>query len=383
MLLVGAVALVVALAITRGGPDGSAARASTAPGVGVGAPAASVGLGLAASLRPSASTLVGGRALPPGLVDRGWVAEVAVQRWIAGTLSGRILVLPADEVGLWANATSVVSVRYGSKGATSTVRVRDFGALRTHLSVDRPGTVTSAVIVGNMLYVAGDDGSGSSDAGVQAISLDDGSVTDLISPGAAPADMTAPVTRGQLRLSPSGRTLGSPFCGGDRCSIDLVSLAGGQRRTVAGGPTGFLLGLTDDALFVADEPATGIRAIDVVTGLVRWTLPDAQIGGVLASADGSRVVIGYMPDQGTGGPPTFTLASADTATGSLRVLLQRAADTDPVSFFPDLSSDRFAVIASGGSLSDVLGGIRHRIALTLVDAATGRAQADAVTLTAP
>jgi hypothetical protein len=54
-----------------------------------------------------------------------------------------------------------------------------------------------------------------------------------------------------------------------------------------------------------------------------------------------------------------------------------------VTFFPDLSSDRYAVIASGGSLSDVLGGIRHRIALTLVDAATGRAQADAVTLTAP
>src|SRR5262249_54467783 len=288
------------------------------------------------------------------------------QRWIAGTLSGRILLLPADEIGLWADASSVVSVRYGSNGRQSTVRVRAFGALRVQLSVDRPGTVTSALIAGNTLHVTGDDGSGSADPGVRAISLDDGTVTDLIAAGPPPIDMVAPVTRGQLRLSPPARTLGSPLCGGDLCSVDVVSLADNRRRSVAGGPTGFLVGLTDDALFVADEPAVGVRAIDVDTGLVPWTLPDVPVGGGLPSADGSRVVIGYIARQGDGGAPTFTLASADAATGSLRVLLQRAADTDPVSFFPELSSDQFAVVASGGSLSEMLGGIRHRIVLTLI-----------------
>src|SRR4029079_10643005 len=111
-----------------------------------------------------------------------------VQRWAAGSLSGRVIRLPDDEIALTATATSVVSVRYASGGATSTVRVRDLsGSGRLRVSVDRPGTVSSAVVSGDTVYVAGDPASGGgSDGGVQAISVTDGSVRDVIPAGPAP-----------------------------------------------------------------------------------------------------------------------------------------------------------------------------------------------------
>ena len=266
----------------------------------------------------------------------------------------------------------------------STVRLRDFAAGRLRLSVDRPGTISSAVLAGNTLYVAGDTGTGgAADAGVQAISLADGSVRDLVPGGPAPADAAGPVSRGQLRLSPSGRTLGAPLCAGDQCWIDIVDLATGARSTPVRNAGGFLVALADDLLYLTDGLATSLRAVDARSGQPRWSLDNAQIGGVAPSGDGARVVIAYLPDLNRGGPFTFTLASADAGTGALTVLLRRPADADAPTFHPGLSGDRFAVIGNGGPLSEVLAGIRHRVALTLVDAVSGAIVPDALTLAAP
>ena len=98
------------------------------------------------------------------------------------------------------------------------------------MSVDRPGTVSSAVVAGDTVYVAGDAGTGGgADAGVQAISLADGSVRDVIPPGPAPADAVGPVTRRSCGwIRPAG-FLGSPLCSGENCTVDLVDLATGER----------------------------------------------------------------------------------------------------------------------------------------------------------
>ena len=290
--------------------------------------------------------------------------------------------LPSDEIALTATATSVVSVRYGNGGLVSTVRVRDLADGRLRASVDRPGTVASAVVVGSVVYVTGDNGTGGSDAGVQAISVVDGSVRDVIAPGPAPAGATGPVTRNQLRLDPSGTVLGSPLCSGDQCTVDVVDLASGARTTPVRNAKGFLVALTNRTIYLANDTSTSLDALDAATGAQRWHLGDIQLTGVLPTSDGARVLLSYLPAGGNGAM-TFTLASADASRGTLQVLLQRPADTDVPTFYPNLSNDRFAVIGSGGSLGDLLGGTGRRAALTLVSTTSGAISADAVTLAAP
>jgi hypothetical protein len=383
LVFVGVLALVALLIAQRAWLGGASRVDPTPPGETIGAgglDASKPGTGAAASPGLTMPSL---RLLPAGLEDRGWVAEIGVQRWIAGSLSGRILLLPPDEIGLAATATVVVSVRYGPGGRTSTVRIRDLEGGRLRATVDRPGTISSAVVAGTQAYVTGDDGSGgSTDTGVQSISIDDGSVRDVIPAGPAPAEISGPVTRAQLRLDPAGRVLGSGLCAADRCSVDLVDLSSGVRSTPVHNGHGFLVAFAGRVLYFVNDTSTQLDALDAVSGALLWHLEDVQLGGALPSADGSRVTLAYQPTTRTGGP-VFTLASADAATGALAVLLRRPADTDVPAFFPGLSGDRFAVISSGGSLGDLLGGVLRNAALTLVDARTGAVQPGTLTLTAP
>jgi hypothetical protein len=323
------------------------------------------------------------RGLPAGLEDRGWVAEIGVQRWLAGSLGGRTLLLPKDEIGLVADAAQVVSVRYGSAGATSTLRVRDLGTGRLRVSVDRPGTISSAVIADSTIYVTGDAGTGGgADAGVQAIALADGAVREVIPAGPPPADATGPVTRTQLRLDPTGRYLGSALCADETCSVDVVDLETGARTTPIRNGHGFLAALSARTLFLIDDTSTSLQAIDAATGNLAWQLDDVQLNGVAPSSDGSRVLLGFLPAT-RGGTFLWTLAAADAATGARQVLATRPADGDVPQFYPGLSSDRFAVIGSGGTLGELLGGLLHRAALTLIDARSGATQTNALTLAAP
>jgi hypothetical protein len=243
--------------------------------------------------------------------------------------------------------------------------------------------VSSAVVSGGMVYVTGDAGTGGpADAGVQAIGLADGSVRDVIPSGPAPADSTGLVTRTQLRLDASGGILGSALCSGEECTVDLVDLASGSRTTPVRNAHGFLLAFTNRVIYLVDDTSTSLDARDAATGELRWHLDNVQIGGLRPTSDGSRAVLSYLP-AGQSGPLTFTLASADAASGALQVLLERPADADVPSFYPNLSGDRFAVIGGGGTLGEQLGGIRRRVALTLVDARSGATQNDAVTVAAP
>lgn len=376
LLLVGVMVVGVALVVERGSPAGRAMPASAVPASA--APAAD-----APSVQGTAAGAGALRGLPTGLEDRGWVAEVGVQRWLAGSLGGRVLALPGDEIGLAASAAQVVSVRYGAGGATSTLRVRDLANGRLRLSVDRPGTISSAVLLGPTVYVTGDAGTGGgADAGVQAIALGDGSVRDVIPAGPAPADAPGPVTRTQLRLDPTGRWLGSALCSGETCSVDVVDLQSGARTTPVRNGHGFLAALSATTLFLVDDTATSLSAIDAATGDVRWQLDDVQLNGVLPSADGSRVLLGFLPASRASGF-LWTLASVDAATGARHVLLTRPADADVPQFYAGLSGDRFAVLGSGGTLGELLAGPRRRAALTLVDSRSGAAQDDAIAILAP
>jgi hypothetical protein len=368
--------VVVGLALRTSGPDGppdvGATDRRTQP------PSASD----TASPSPSDSESGTLRPLPSGLDDRGWIAETGQGRWIAGSLRGRILVLPKDEIGLVATAGVVVSVRYVDGGATSTVLVRDLANGRLRLSVNRPGTVGSSAVSNGTVYVAATAGqSGPADAGVQAIALSDGEVRDLISPGNAPADATGLVAR-SVRLSASGRTLGSGLCTIDRCWIDVIDLATGTRTTPVRGHEGFLAALSDQILYTVNDTSTYLTALDSSTGSVRWTLDDAQIEAMFATMDGSRLIFAYLPGLSRGGPFTYTIGSADASTGAIQRLLERS-DASPFSLLPSLSNDNFAVIGPNGSLGETLTGSRAQVALTLVDTRSGAVQTDSVTLTAP
>ena len=380
LLAVGVVAVVVALVAQRGGDSPSGRDPSGAGGSArESAAAASPTSGSPASTPPASIVA----ALPEGLQDRGWIAEIGVQHWAAGSLTGRVVLLPAGEIALIATSDSVVSVRYGPGGRSSTVRVRDFAGGRLRASVDRPGTVSSAVVVGDVVYVTGDDGTGGgSDPGVQAISLANGTVREVIPAAPSPADATGPVTRSQLRLDPAGRILGSAICSDDRCTVDLVNLASGIRTTPVRNGHGFLVGLTDRVVYLVSDTSTTLDALDAATGKPLWRLADVQLSGVRPSSDGSRVILSYLPGHAAGSP-VFTLASADAATGVLEVLLRRPADAEVPTFYPDLSGDRFAVISEGGTLGEWLAGSRRRAALTLVDTRSGAVSTNAVSLVAP
>ena len=374
-LLLAAAALVVALVALRpGGPAGSRPAAS-----GVAASSAAVSAGGQASGGGTGTP----RSLPPGLEDRGWITETATQRWLAGSLSGRVLLLPRDEIAFAATSSQVASAQYATNGTSTTLRIRDLADGRLRVSVDRPGAITSGAFGKGVLYVSGDPAVvGQSDGGVQAVALADGSVTDVIAPGPAPTDAAGPVSRFQLRLDPTGRYLGSGLCSADLCTIDIVDLASGTRTTPFRNAHGSLLALTRRTLFLVNDTSTALDAVDASNGTPLWHLGDVQIAGITPTPDGSRVLVAYLQGSAATGL-LFQLASADAASGALRSLLQRAADTDVPAFYPGLSGDQFAVIGSAGGLAALAPGAIRRAALTLVDTRTGATAPDAVTITAP
>jgi hypothetical protein len=335
------------------------------------------------SASPSPSESYGAlQPLPSGLDDRDWIAEAGA-RWIAGSLGGRIVVLPKDEIGIGAGEGLAVSVRYNNGGATSAVMIRDISNGKLRLSVDRPGTVNSAVVSGGTVYISGDTSlTGPADAGVQAVSLVDGKVSDLIAPGTAPADATGFVTRSQLRISPAGDVLGSGLCEAERCWIDRIDLATGARTTPVRAWNGFLTALSQDTLYTVNDTSTSLWALDARTGSAQWSLEDGEIGGMYPTSDGTRLIVGYSPNN-SGGAPTFTVSSADARSGAIQRLLERSTDTGIYNLYGDLSNDRYAVIGPGATLGDGLAGVRARLALTLLDVRSGAALADAVTLVAP
>jgi hypothetical protein len=369
LLLIGVLALVAAVAIQRVGSTPPTASASP-PASGAATPSGDSSVGAS-----------GPKGLPPGKADRGWVAEIGFGQWLAGSLGGKVLVLPADEGAIDADAGQVVSVRNSNGSATSTVRVRDLANGKLRASVDRPGTVGTAVIVGSTVYISGDDGAGATDAGVQAIDLRDGSVRDVIPPGPAPADFPSPVSRGQLRLDPTGRILGSPICSGQLCTVDLIDLRSGARTTPVRNAPWFLAAVSATTIYLIDDLRTTLRAVDAATGEKRWELSDGEIIGVLPLGDGSRVLFG-LSQAGGGMPPSWTLVSVDAASGSRRALETRSTASGLPEFYPSLSDDRFAVISDGGTLDDLLGH-KKRAALRLLDTTTGAAEPGPVTLAAP
>src|SRR3954469_5338766 len=98
LIAIGAILLVGVIATQRAGTVASAkpSASNDGPASSGMASADTIAAPVASASRPGSSGAP--HALPAGLEDRGWIAETGLQRWIAGSLGGRVLALPPDEI---------------------------------------------------------------------------------------------------------------------------------------------------------------------------------------------------------------------------------------------------------------------------------------------
>ncbi|HEY6056661.1 MAG TPA: hypothetical protein VIV06_01450, partial [Candidatus Limnocylindrales bacterium] len=215
--------------------------------------------------------------LPPGLGGRAWTAITASGRWIGGRFGrpGR-LELPEGDLPL-ATADDVIATSQATADDASTIRVRDLGTGRLVAEVRRPEHIVSGVILGDRLVASGyDPANESSDPGLIAIGVADGSVAMLMSPAGLPNGWTGAAHRSVI-ASPTGRTLVSAVCLMDRCSIDVVDPTTGTWRNVVPDIAAFPRVTTDDVLIVGpDGYVDEIDAFDISTGQRLWTKRDAE-----------------------------------------------------------------------------------------------------------
>jgi hypothetical protein len=198
---------------------------------------------------------------------------------VAGTLDGRHhLVLPAGESPRDARDGRVLIARYGPVGpsgfaSSSTVIVRDVVTGEIIVEAEVPGDLGrgSGVLGADVAYVAA---AASEIAGlvpaIYAISLADGTLREVlpaqdigVDPDGLPPFNAA--SRGPLRLSPSGRTLGSCIFQNFRCDIQVVDLETGSLRIPVRGHDGGLWLLSDEVL-VAVGNHLDITGYDITTG---------------------------------------------------------------------------------------------------------------------
>ena len=226
--------------------------------------------------------------LPEGLTNRTWVALNPVEGvgYVAGTLDGRShLVLPEGENPLAASDGRVLAVRYGPVAASgfpssSTVIVRDVASGKVIVEVERPGAIGYAVMDADTAYVAASYTEVPGEVpGVEALSLADGSVREVIPSQVIPVDQKgqAPwnaASRGPLALSPSGRTLGSCIWLNNLCDIETLELwTGTLTRTVTGLAGGLWL-LSDEVLVTLGD--VGTSGLDIATGKLLWVIEGAR-----------------------------------------------------------------------------------------------------------
>ena len=215
---------------------------------------------------------------------------MAYPNWAVGRTDGAGLLLPVGEEAVAVGSGVVVSILNAPVGATngrSTIVVRDLADGHIRWQRSRPEALDGAVIASNWLYVTGQNAT-RTDPGLLRYDLATGAVTRTVKPASWPADWPGPGTRGQVLVSRSGRTVGSPVCGAiwnvpPHCWIDLVDVASGRvTRPMADIPDRPWV-ISDDTILARRDYPQRLVAYDARTGRVRWSVPGLASSGYVAS----------------------------------------------------------------------------------------------------
>ena len=377
-MVVGVIAIVilaVALRVSFGGSAGASPPPSTPLSPPPGSPSPQV-TG-APSTPPSPPALL---PLPEGLTNRTWVTLSPVEGvgYVAGTLDGSAhLVLPEGESPLAASDGRVLAVRYGPVAAsglatTSTVILRDVATGKVIVEVERPGAIATAVMDAETAYVAALSTELPGEVpGVDALSLADGSVREVIPPQVVAVDPKgqAPwnaASRGVLSLSPSGRTLGSCIWLNNLCDIETLDLGTGTLTRAVTGLAGGLWLLSDEVLATLGD--VGTSGYDIAAGKLLWVIEGARAQSGYLLSDGLTLVEAYQ-DVGSS---ARIVATVDLRSGGRHELLNTPKEELNPSLWAEASNDRYAVLIPGGQgFPDALAGTGSFLA-DLLDLSTGQ-----------
>jgi len=361
--------LLVALVGLVGGclaPGAGSSGATT--GTASGGPGSAPGRAPAGSLSaPSLGTPAApGAAVPPGLVGRTWLAPGAAGGWVAGVLGRESrLEIRAGELPVRAADGRVATVAFRADQTGSTVRVREVTTGRVLVELARSENIGSAVFAADRLLVSGHDPVRTGvDPGVAAVSLVDGTVSQVIEPGPLPDGWTGSGARALVR-SPSGRTVVSSLCAGGRCALDVIDPASGTVQRLIDELAGFPVALSDEVVIVVADDQSRLAAYDLATGQRLWQRTGAEFQYGYVTSDG-RYVLSYLDHRE---PWRFIVSVIDPRTNDERVVLAR----DPAEglvLWPELSGDEQAVLGAGGRFEDVSQGAPV-VRADLLDLASG------------
>jgi hypothetical protein len=266
----GAVALASGgVVAARGGGDAATAPRAEAPVTG-------------------ARTVAARTSLP----DVPWLAWRGDGPWIFGRGDrSPIRALPEGELGLAIDAMFVATMVPTPAGA-SLVRFRDTATGRRMRDVASPIWVSAGAFTSRGLVVTGyGDATMTADGGLLAIDPDDGTVTTLVSGAPFGTALGSPVARGDVLVSPSGRTVASNACGPERCLLHVVDLASGLVTQPVDGDVGFLRAVSDESVVTTDDAGRWIRGRAIADGRETWRRDAVALIEPAALDDGSVVAV--------------------------------------------------------------------------------------------
>lgn len=311
-------------------------------------------------------------ALPAELIAVTWL-EFDRNRdvWVARTLGGGYLELPANERAVEARAGIVASGDMLAEGVEGRhVAVRDIATADLLVDAELPAIVTSAAIASDAIFVSGPrpnplappgETLQSEIPGLWRVAFD-GTVTTVEEPRPPPPDLAGLSFRRNLLLSPSEGGIFSAICWFDGfsidtapCDLDFIDARTFEVTEITRGLVATPILAADDVLIVLRTLGDGyvIAAIDLA-GRERWQMVVPSLPSAFVDSEHGRLIVGYRPDNTD---DDAAIAAIAFDTGVRTELLQVPPDLGY--FYPNLSSGRFVVLSSaspeaGGSISGSL-----------------------------
>lgn len=318
---------------SRSAPIGRRLRRRSLVGVALTGAIVLAGGGVVAARGPEPSGSTGGSGLRstgttvrpvagrPGLPDVPWLAERGDGRWVYGRGNRPpIHLLPAGELGLAVDRERVATMLPTSDGH-SIVRFRDTASGRELGDVPAPIWVSAGAFTPHGLVLTGyGDATMATDGGMLALRPGDAAPTTLVPGAAFAAAIGAPVARGDVLVSPSGRTVASNACGPERCALQVVDLETGLVSRPVDGDVGFLRSVNDSSIVTTDDAGRWIRGRAIADGRELWRHEDLALIEPATLEDGS--VVGLIGSAKVG----WAISGIDVA-GHLTELVPRGRST--------------------------------------------------------